>query len=239
MTIIKLGGGLIAPKEWGEETVDFGILGRLVGEIRESGKPVLLVSGSGNFGHKAAKKYGITSLEGVVRVRESARKIGKIVETEMKKVGFDTHLVEMHKYLKREQDLDLENTMVFYGDVVEVKSGKWKIFSGEKIIGFIIPILIEQGFKIEKIVQVSKEQGVWDDRRKIILGINQRNWEQIKKNVLGSEGMDVTGGMLHKVQESLEIARKYKIKTWIISGNIEGRLRELLEGKMVLGTVVG
>jgi isopentenyl phosphate kinase len=44
--------------------------------------------------------------------------------------------------------------------------------------------------------------------------------------------------MVHKVLESLEIARNYGIYTLIISGKVEGRLVKALEGKNVTGTVI-
>ena len=89
------------------------------------------------------------------------------------------------------------------------------------------------------IVQVSREEGVWDRQGLIIPEINKSNWEVIKQDVGGAEGSDVTGGMLHKVEESLEIARDCGVKTWIISGAVPGRLKDLLQGKRVPGTRVG
>jgi isopentenyl phosphate kinase len=64
------------------------------------------------------------------------------------------------------------------------------------------------------------------------------NWEYIKKDVMGSKGIDMTGGMLHKVEESMEIATKYGVKTQIISGKVRGRLLESLKNDEVVGTLV-
>jgi isopentenyl phosphate kinase len=233
MTLIKLGGGLIAPKDWQSETADLGTIKRLVKEIKDSQKKVLLVSGSGNFGHMAVKRYGISTIEGVKKVRKSAKKIGEIVTREMKDQGFDTELIEPNKYFEQQMELDFDKTLVFYGDVV----GK-EIYSGEKIIKLLIPDILIKGLKVEKIIQTSKEVGVWDEEGKTIPEINAKSWEKIKWEVGGSTGVDVTGGMLHKVEESLEIARKYRINTWIISGQVEGRLREVLDKGETKGTRV-
>lgn len=238
MILVKLGGGLIAPKEWEEETADIAVIKRLVKEIKDSRKRALVVSGSGNFGHKAAKKYGIETSKGVEKVRRSAKKIGEIVTSEMKNAGFDARLVETHKFFQLNQKLNLEKTLVFYGDVVEINKNKWTIYSGEKIISLLVPTLIERGVKIDKIIQVSKEQGVWDSRKKIIPEINSRNWGKIRKDVFGSEGVDMTGGMLHKVEESLEIAQKYNLKTYIVGGKSAGRLGEILKNDKVTGTLI-
>jgi len=233
ITLVKLGGGLIAPKDWEPETADRKTIVRLVREIKESDKKVLIVSGSGNFGHMAVKKYGVTTVEGVMKVRESAKKIGKIVVLEMRSQGFDAELIEPNKYFGRKRKLNLDKTLVFYGDVV----GK-EIYSGERIIKLLVPEVLKQGQKVELIVQVSKEEGVWDENAQIIPEINISNWGRIKMKVGGSAGVDVTGGMLHKVEESLEIAGEYKINTWIISGKVERRLKEVLEGGKTVGTKI-
>ncbi len=238
LTLIKLGGGLIAPKEWGEETADLSVIRRLVEEIKESGRTVVVVSGSGNFGHTAVRKYGIATLEGVRKVRKSAGKIGEIVAKEMRESGFQTQLIAAHKFFGKKADWDLNMTPVFYGDVMDLPNGGWMVYSGEKIIELLVPILSAHGRKVEKIIQVSKEQGVMDENGTPVPVINTRNWKEIKKNVSGAAGTDVTGGMLHKVEESLEIARRYKVETVIISGKIAGRLREALSGAEVSGTMV-
>lgn len=236
--LIKLGGGLIAPKDGKAETADLKIIKRLVGEIAKAKKNVLVVSGSGNFGHLAVKKYGIQTSEGVEKVRKSAKKIGEIVASEMIKAGFDTMLIETHKYFENQNDLNLDKTLVFYGDVVDTKDGGWTIFSGEKIIELLVPLIKKQNWEVEKIVQVSKEIGVWDEKGKIIPKISLANWENIKKDVIGSKGIDMTGGMLHKVVESLDIATKYGVNTQIISGKVKGRLLKTLRNNKVIGTEV-
>lgn len=233
ITLIKLGGGLIAPKDWQPETADLVIINKLVKEIKDSGKKVLVVSGSGNFGHMAVKKYGIATDEGRIKVRESARKIGEIVAREMKDQGFDAELIEPNKYFGHKTELDFKKTLVFYGDVV----GK-EIYSGEKIIKLLIPEILKKELEVDMVIQVSREEGVWDGKGRIIPEINFKNWEDIKAKVGQAAGVDVTGGMLHKVEESLEIAQKYKINTWIISGKIDRRLKQLLEKGETMGTRV-
>lgn len=236
--LVKLGGGLIAPKEWETEIADWEVIRSLIREISDSGKKVLIVSGSGNFGHFAVKKYGIQTPGGVEKVRRSAKKIGEIVALEMRKAGFDAELVETHKYFRNKNDLNLDKTLVFYGDVADTKDGGWTIYSGEKIIELLVPIIKSGNWEIEKIIQVSKEIGVWDAKGKLIPKISLVNWEYIKKDVMGSKGIDMTGGMLHKVEESMEIATKYGVKTQIISGKVRGRLLESLKNDEVVGTLV-
>lgn len=53
----------------------------------------------------------------------------------------------------------------------------------------------------------------------------------------GSAGIDVTGGMLHKVERYLELT-KAGIKSYIINGKIKNRLKKALLGREVRETVI-
>ena len=61
--------------------------------------------------------------------------------------------------------------------------------------------------------------------------INARNFKDFKKSIGGSASTDVTGGMLHKVEESLLIAKELGIKTLIINGMVKGNLEKAILGK--------
>jgi len=148
-------------------------------------------------------------------------------------------LVETHRFFGKKAELDLRITPVFYGDVMDLPNGGWVVYSGEKIIELLVPILSAGGWKVEKIIQVSKEQGVMDENGMPVPVINTRNWDEVKKGVSGAAGTDVTGGMLHKVEESLKIAERYKVESVIISGKIAGRLRGALSGVKIPGTIIG
>ena len=239
---MKLGGGLIAPKDREMATAEPGVVKRLCTEIKMGlgGRRLLMASGSGNFGHAAVKKYGINTPLGVARVQRVAQKIGEIVtgsllDMEIPAVLFSPHDLWENGDVGGVSDaLRAGQVPVLYGDVVW-EGGRAVIYSGETCFGKLVPGLVG----VEKIIQVSCEDGVWDENKEIIPEINAGNWEKIKRVVGRSTGVDYTGGMLHKVEESLDLASKFGIKTWIISGKVEGRLKDVLEGKEVLGTVVG
>jgi isopentenyl phosphate kinase len=249
--LVKIGGGLIAPKDWPEETIDGKVVSRLVGEIKASGVRVVIAVGQGNFAHNAVKKFGISDPESVEKVRVSARKPGNIVTEELNSQGVPAQLVEPNKIycsdgpvlVKDESNkiieiLELGRIPVVYGDVIDDKRKGWVIFSGEKNLEIILGQLQKCGWNVGQVIQTSCEEGVLDSFGKVVPEINEENWDEIKKDVGGAIGVDVTGGMLHKVEESLEIARKYHVKTMIVSGKIEGRLEELLKTGSVFGTKV-
>jgi isopentenyl phosphate kinase len=249
--LVKIGGGLIAPKEWPEETVDQDLVKRLINEIIDSGKKVVVAVGSGNFAHNAVKKYGIADEDGVRKVRLSAIKPGKIVCDEFKNQGLEAVLVEPNKiYITNDEVLEKDGSdeiikileknkiPVVYGDVIDDKKKGWIIFSGEKNLEIILGRLQKSDFKVKKVIQVSRELGVLDNNGKVVPEINKNNWDEIKKDVTGAVGVDVTGGMLHKVEESMEMFRNYGVESWIISGKVEGRLKSILNGTKVVGTKI-
>jgi isopentenyl phosphate kinase len=237
--LIKLGGGLIAPKDWDPETADMAMIKKLVSkiaEMRDEGTKVVVACGSGNFGHAAVQKYGIGTKKGVVKVQEVAKKIGEIVLLEMESQGLPVELIVPHDlYKTRDKELvenksekvvevlEREVIPVLYGDVIEDEVKVGIVFSGEKNLELVIPALQKSGWKVEKVVQFSREDGVWNSKGEIIPEINLDNWEKVKEEITAAPSVDVTGGMLHKVEESLEIAKKYGVETWIVNGAREGR----------------
>jgi isopentenyl phosphate kinase len=77
---------------------------------------------------------------------------------------------------------------------------------------------------------------VYDANQKTIEKITRKNFEKIKKDIIGVATTDVTGGMLHKVEEGLNVSKKTGIKTLIINGMTKGNLKKAILGKEVNGT---
>lgn len=122
----------------------------------------------------------------------------------------------------------LKNNLVpvVFGDVVvDLKKG-CTILSTEKIFSHLT-----KNLKPEKIILMSRVEGVYDLKKRIIPEINKYNFPEIKKFLKGAEKIDVTGGMLHKVMEAIEIA-KNGIEVNIIGGK-RGNLEKCLKDKRV------
>ena len=75
-----------------------------------------------------------------------------------------------------------------------------------------------------------------NENAEFIKEINKDNWDEIKNYLGGSDGTDVTGGMIHKIEQSVSLA-KDGIEVEIISGMKKGNLKECLLGKRV-GTLI-
>ena len=104
------------------------------------------------------------------------------------------------------------------------------IISTERALGYLGIYLLKQGFKVEKIIHCGQTNGVYDEDGKTIKLINSANFEHYKKALGGSGGVDVTGGMIHKVEESLKLAKK-GIPGLIIDGVEHGTLSKAVKGE--------
>jgi len=130
----------------------------------------------------------------------------------------------------------LKNNLIpiIYGDVVMDQKTGWTIFSAETSLNIIAQQLRKEYF-LTKVIHCGITDGVYDDQGKTIPTIDQVYFEKIKKMIRGSESTDVTGGMLHKVTESLAMASQ-GAKCLIINGNIPGNLKKAILGQKVVGT---
>jgi isopentenyl phosphate kinase len=126
---------------------------------------------------------------------------------------------------------------VVYGDqVLDTKVG-CTVFSTEKVLGYLALHLQKKGYRIERVIHCGQTTGVYDENGQTIGLINSTNYSSYQKALGGSGGVDVTGGMAHKVEETLALA-KQGIPGMIIDGIENGSLSEAVAGTRVMGTVV-
>lgn len=245
IVIIKLGGSIITDKTK-PYTPNMSAIKRLAREVKSSGVPVIIIHGQGSFAHTSAKKYGgmkgYKSRWGIAKVARDAMEMNRIVIDELLNekipaISFRPNslfLAKSGKLIKQNlepvfQALEQGLTPVLYGDVIMDKYFKTTIFSGEKTTRFLIDF-ISNKYNVKYIVQVGVTDGVLDKKGKTIPILNSMIFENIKKDISGSKSNDVTGGMMHKVGESLEIA-KHNIPTYIINGARKNTLLNLLKNK--------
>ncbi|MGC9310464.1 MAG: isopentenyl phosphate kinase [Candidatus Aenigmatarchaeota archaeon] len=256
VVLVKLGGSLITDKTK-PYSLNCEVIGRLAGEIKESceeGKVRLVVGhGSGSFGHVSAKKYQTSdgfineeSKYGLCVVQNDAAKLNRIVVESLLKEGVRAISFQMSSactaknarvkecYLNSfKRLLKCGIVPVPYGDVgTDIKNGCC-ILSTEEIFRHLSGEL-----KPKKIVLVAKVDGVFtadptkDKSAKFIREINKSNWVEVKGGLSGSDGTDVTGGMIQKVEQAIEMA-KNGAEVEIINGLKGGNLKMCLLGKNV------
>ncbi|QQG41575.1 MAG: isopentenyl phosphate kinase family protein [Candidatus Woesebacteria bacterium] len=252
LILIKLGGSVITDKSM-EFTVRPENIKRLGGEIKAALKvfsgAIVIGHGAGSFAHTPAKKYqtkkgliNSKSLMGMSIVEDAARQLNAIVIKEFIKENLpvfpfspasfiisDT-LISIKSYIDPLEHLLLTGGHpVIYGDVIMDKKQGCTIFSTEKILSIIAKKLIKN-YKI-RMIYVTDVDGVYDENGKTIPVITSKNFDQLKSSILGARNVDVTGGMLHKVEESLKLAKTIGIKTQIVNGTKAGGLMNAILGK--------
>lgn len=69
--------------------------------------------------------------------------------------------------------------------------------------------------------------------------INKRNYDEVKSLLTPSPAIDVTGGMLSKVEHSLELSKTMGIKVIIVSGfDEESSINAITSGESYRGTTI-
>jgi isopentenyl phosphate kinase len=129
-----------------------------------------------------------------------------------------------------------------YGDVaLDTKKGCC-IISTEEILNYICRTFTGR-YRPSRIIVCGRVDGVFTgdpDANKcaeLIKEITPRNIGEVGGYLAGSSGIDVTGGMKHKVESMLELAG-IGIESEIINGLKPGLLKRALLGERGLGTII-
>lgn len=251
LILIKFGGSLITDKNR-PFSKNLRVIKRLCNELHEARKrlkniSIIVGNGGGSFAHPVAKKYGYTPV-GIARVQDACAQLNRIIVGELLKVGENAFsispssmMVSQGKSIKKAflepliRLLDMRILPVVYGDVVLGEKTPADL-STEKILSYLA-LNLQKSFRTKKIIHVGKTSGVYDDHGATIEKISKDNFGKVKDFIRGSDGIDVTGGMLHKVEESLNIGR-FGIKTLIINGTLKGQLNKALLGRECQSTLI-
>lgn len=259
LILIKLGGSLITNKSK-PFSEDLTAIKRLAKEIHQaqkiSGRFLILGHGGGSYPHVPATKYktaeGIInrkSYKGIAVVQDAAARLNRIVIKELIDAGENavtlnpsSLMVTQNGEIKKAflepllKLLEFEMLPVVYGDVgLDLKKGCC-ILSTERILNYLAKKLIKL-YQVEKIIHCGKTDGVYDKKGRTVQIIKPAQFRQLRSCLNGSDGFDVTGGMIHKVEEALKLA-KLEIETMIINGKVRGNLKRAILGQKVKGTAI-
>lgn len=259
ITLVKIGGSLITDKHK-PFSVKWKALKTICAEVKKSqalGKWLVVGHGAGSFAHVPAKKYqthkGIVnqqSYRGIAEVADVAAQLNRIVvkcllEAKVNAVSVSP-LSMMTANNHRLASLDSTSVElllrqgllpVLYGDQIMDEVVGCTIFSTEKVLGYLGLHLKKQGYAVERVIHCGQTNGVYDEDGNTIPLITTQSFSSYKKALGGSSGTDVTGGMIHKVEETLALAQK-GIPGLIIDGVEHGSLAKAMAGEEVLGTKV-
>jgi isopentenyl phosphate kinase len=258
VTLLKLGGSLITDKN-NKATFRQDVMARVASEIREAlnNQPdmrLIIGHGSGSFGHFEAKQYntiaGVHSKEdwvGFTKVATAAAELNYLVAKELhaadvpamriqpsaSAVASDGKITSMN-VANIEQTLNHGLVPLVYGDVAfdDVRGGT--IISTESVFTYLAAQL-----PVNRILLLGEVDGVYDSQQNVIPEIIPDNFYKYESALTGSSGVDVTGGMLTKVEDMLELAAHapYPI-IQIINGNKADIIRDALSNLPVVGTII-
>lgn len=261
VTLIKLGGSIITNKEVPMH-VRKNVLTRLVEEIararKKTGKLFVVGHGQGSFAHSPALRYktmdGFISDEspiGMAITQDSAAQLNRIVVSEFlsqevpavslycsnsvvtnKRVAKESFSSVLYEYLEKGL------LPVTGGDVLVDADQGCTIWSTEKVLAhFAKELNNSKNYRVSEIIHVTEVPGVFTQDGSVIKKITSKTTSEVKKHMQSTKGFDVTGGMWHKIEESLELA-KIGISASIVSGLESDNLYNKLIGKSWNGTEI-
>jgi len=239
--ILKLGGGVITDKSAAKGVAKKEVIRAIAKEIATYQKPLIIINGAGSFGHPLAKKYKLTTTFhdlGTIETHNSVRKLNSmlvaaLVDQGVKAISVDpmSCILCNNKKITSMEIKIIKNMLkigyvpVLFGDMVMDEERGACVLSGDKIAPYLAKQLGNCVIGIG-----SLEDGVYDDHKKIIPQIDSFNFDQIKKNITGSLYIDVTGGMLGKVKELLEIKG---LTSYVFNGTKPENIRAFLCDKEI------
>jgi len=259
---LKFGGSLITDKNK-PFTERKDVIKRLTEEIhivKEKYDIKLIVGhGSGSYPHVPASKYethkGIisdNSYRGIAEVQDAASRLNRIIVRALIDAGENAVSINpssvciaknsrIVEFYTETLDKLLKHGMlpVVYGDVALDLEQGCCILSTEEIMNFLARKMAPK-----KIIMTGLVDGVFttDPQKtpdaKLIPKITPKNYSDVKKMLTGSHGIDVTGGMAHKVERMLELLSETGVVTQIISGVIEGNIIKVFNNENI-GTIIG
>jgi isopentenyl phosphate kinase len=259
---LKLGGSLITDKTKVEHARK-SVIRRLAREIKaaRAARPdlqLVLGHGSGSFGHVAAKKHG--TREGVkdragwlgyAEVAASAARLNQILTDVFVAEGVpvvslppsvsarceDGRLSYLDTFVLRAV---LENGLVplVQGDVALDTVRGATIVSTEDVFVYLV-----REFQPTHILLAGEVAGVYENPNMtgaIIPMMTPGNVEQYASALSGSHGTDVTGGMIGKVNQMLDVVQHHPaIEVRIFSGAVRGNVQRLLiDPDALIGTAI-
>ena len=248
ITVLKVGGSAVTDKSASVGQAKEDEMIRIAREIAGFSGKLVIVHGAGSYGHVYAKQYGLDKgfhEEGFLKTHDSVRKLNEMIVQTLRQEGIPAvplnplsfsicsggRLTSL--YTEQISEMLKHNLVpVLHGDVcMDTKQGAC-ILSGDQSLPYVAAAL---GAK--RVGLGSATDGVLDSAGKTIPKITPKTFGSFKAHIGGSAGTDVTGGMLGKVSEILELAEKTGIESRIFNANISGSVSDYLTGKSI-GTLI-
>lgn len=258
---IKLGGSVITEKT-SVDTLRSEVIASLIEEIIEIREKLIdtqliIGHGHGSFGHVPLKEYKTiegfidkNSRLGMAKVLDKVAYLNQLIVSEFVKRDIPALSARLNNSLLTnennpnewfmdsiDQILKNDQLPIVCGDVFFDQKQGCSVWSTEFIFNFLVDYYLNKGFEVERVIHVGEKEGFLDVENNVISQINKENWHNVKKYLTKTRGIDMTGGMKLKVEESLKLADK-GVQTSIISGLEKKNLFDLLINHKNVGTTI-
>ncbi|WNY27365.1 isopentenyl phosphate kinase [Methanolapillus ohkumae] len=248
ITVLKIGGSAVTDKNAKAGLAKEEEMRRIFKEIATFSGKIVIVHGAGSFGHTHAKAYGLDKgfhQEGVLITHDSVRLLNEMIVKGLREENIPA--VPLHPFsfsvcedgriksmFVDQISLMLDHGLVpvLHGDVCMDTVRGSCILSGDQSLPYVAEALCAK-----RVGLGSAADGVLDADGKVIPKITPKNFDSMKMHIGGSAGTDVTGGMLGKVSEILDLAKRAGIDSSIFNANTPGNVAAYLSGKNI-GTLI-
>lgn len=260
LVVVKLGGSLITNKLQ-QSTARMRVLERLCREIAVAlpamSEALVVSHGSGSFGHVAAERFrladGIRSPSqriGATTTQDQAHRLHRVVAGTLCRVGVAGFSLAPSSFCVAAGGrivalapepfvlaLSAGLVPVTFGDVVLDREQGACICSTETVLSALVAPLGEAGWRVGRILWMGATDGLLDARNRTIPEITRENASEVVEAAGDAAGSDVTGGMRHRVETALALARR-GVESLLLNGLDSGLLERALRGERVPGTIV-
>lgn len=253
LLLLKFGGSLITDKNT-PYTARFDVIHQLAkdfGQVFRAKQSMsfILGNGAGSFGHYAALHHDVRTLEGFRFVHGKVRELNALFREALEDEGVPVTVLTGADVLRLHdgkpvvvsidtiwESFDSNTVPMVYGDVIpdEVRGGA--IYSTEMLFECIVQQCIPQYSDIE-ILHLTTVAGFLDTSHNVIPKVTRKNIAELEKHFSATAGFDVTGGMRHKIEQSLQLA-DLGIRTRIVDGSIPGICQKIILAHEPLGTAI-
>jgi len=259
LVFVKLGGSLITEKN-APYTINYQVLTRIVKELKEAidndhHLQLLIGHGGGSFPHPVAKSFRTaegfiqdTSIRGFALCQNAASTLNSILVDLMVDYALDAVSIQpsacciasdgrIADFFTKPIEVAIENGLipVVFGDCIFDTVRGCTIVSTEQIFSYL-----SRSIRPSRVLIVGLVGGVYtadpqkDENAEFIPTIEVEKFTSIESYLDESYSVDVTGGMVTKVKELIELARR-GIECEILSG-ASGNIKKALKGQRGLGT---
>ena len=258
LVMVKLGGSLITDKR-GESAARHDVIERLAKEIAAAlprmREKLVVGHGSGSFGHAAAARHGIGrgpvaagSQAGVSETAHQAARLHRMVLGSLLDAGAAPFSWSPGSAMVMRSGRPVSAAVgplagalergllpVTYGDVVTDLEWGAAICSTEQALRALHSRLKRRGYRVRRALWMGVTAGIYDDGGEPIPWIDRRNYQDVRRGIGATEGTDVTGGMLLRL-ETVRWFQRRGVESWIVDGRIPGLLEAGLLGEDLPGT---